>query len=376
MPAPEELLEKLEERFIMGEITEETYKELKAKLISRSGGQSTTVGDIGGIRSEGGDVKIGSSEVKTGGHYVGGDYVEDKSDIATKRGQKCPICNVLVKDDYFQCPRCGRDFIHEKHQKETQEYYRTHRYVCIDCFEEIETEYKIKTTPGYLSDGPLPGMQFAYIPGGSFMMGTDVIPGWPPVHKVTLQPFQMQTTPVTQRQWVEIMGNNPSYFEGDDRPVECVSWDDCQEFIKKLNQRDPGKEYRLPSESEWEYACRAGTTTRFYTGADESDLDRAGWYEGNSEGESHPVAQKEPNVWGLYDMHGNVNEWSEDAWHSHYKGAPDDGSAWIAGGSHDRVLRGGSGEDGPNKCRSTDRSQNNPRNRFYYYGFRLAYIVW
>ena len=133
-------------------------------------------------------------------------------------------------------------------------------------------------------------------------------------HRVTLtKGFYMGATEVTQSQWKAIMGNNPSYFKGDNRPVEKVSWDDCQEFIRELNLQEGGNKYRLPTEAEWEYTCRAGTTTRFCFGDSESRLGDYAWYSSNSSSKTHPVSRKKPNVWGLYDMHGNVWEWCEDS---------------------------------------------------------------
>ena len=172
--------------------------------------------------------------------------------------------------------------------------------------------------------------------------------------------------------WQAVMGSNPSFFKGDNLPVESVSWNDCQEFIKKLNQRDPGKGYRLPSEAEWEYACRGGTATKYHSGNSESDLGRVDWYSGNSGSKSHSVGQKSPNGWGLYDMHGNVWEWCEDRWHADYNGAPTDGSAWTSGSSGHRVLRGGSCYYYPKFCRSAERYGDDPDTRFKNYGFRLA----
>ena len=224
--------------------------------------------------------------------------------------------------------------------------------------------------------GPLPGMEFVRIPTGSFMMGS------PPSekryrdevlqHRVTLKSFYMQTTEVTQRQWREVMGSNPSNFMGDNLPVEQVSWNDCQEFIRKLNQRDPGKGYRLPTEAEWEYACRAGTTTRYYSGSSDSDLGGVGWYEGNSGSKTHPVGQKQPNGWGLYDMHGNVWEWCEDKWHDNYNGGPADGSAWVSGSDNSRVYRGGSWYNNGRRCRSAGRSWFLPADHYDHLGFRLV----
>ena len=233
---------------------------------------------------------------------------------------------------------------------------------------------------GQSVSGPLSGMEFALIPAGSFMMGSpsdesgrDSDEG--PQHRVTISSFYMMTTEVTQGMWREVMGSNPSHFKGDNLPVESVSWNDVQEFLTKLNRRDPGKGYRLPSESEWEYACRAGTTTKYHSGNGESDLGRVGWYRGNSDNRTHPVGQKSPNSWGLYDMHGNVWEWCEDWYHSSYNNAPIDGSAWISPSGSGRVLRGGSWGYDAGACRSADRYGDGPSDRDSNLGFRLARSV-
>ena len=195
-----------------------------------------------------------------------------------------------------------------------------------------------------------------------------------PLHSVYVESFKMQTTEVTQEQWKAVMRTDPPIrlFKGDNLPVRCVSWNNVQNFINKLNRMDPGKNYRLPSEAEWEYACRAGTASEYYTGDDESDLSRAGWYRGNSGGEAHPVAQKEPNAWGLYDMHGNVCEWCEDWDHDTYDGAPADGSAWLYPPGSKRVSRGGSFIGFPGHCRSAFRHRDSPDRPRGTFGFRLV----
>lgn len=210
------------------------------------------------------------------------------------------------------------------------------------------------------------GMEFVEIPAGEFMMGsTNGKASEQPIHQVRIgQPFYMGKYEVTQTQWQSIMGTNPSNFSScDNCPVEQVSWDDAQRFLAKLNDRNDEFHYRLPSEAEWEYACRAGTTGD-YAG----DLDSMGWY-GNNSGNSrldadrifredqsnyfkrlqnngnrtHPVGTKQPNAFGLYDMHGNVQEWCQDWGHDNYAGAPTDGSAWLSReGKKSRVSRGGS----------------------------------
>lgn len=236
---------------------------------------------------------------------------------------------------------------------------------------------------GTVSQEPPSDMQFVCIPAGSFSMGSSSSESGHesnegPVHTVTIQSFEMMTTEVTQGMWQEVMGNNPSYFTGDlNRPVEKVSWDDCQEFVDAMNDLDPDHEYRLPTESEWEYACRAGTTTRFYWGNDPGHtlVDEYEWYQENSGNTTHPVGQKFPNAWGLYDMGGNVLEWCQDYWHedySSYSGAPRDGSPWVYPSDSYRVGRGGNLMYRARYCRSATRTIGSPDSRRSDLGFRLA----
>jgi formylglycine-generating enzyme required for sulfatase activity len=204
------------------------------------------------------------------------------------------------------------------------------------------------------------GIDIVPIPTGTFIMGYDSLNSdfrydENPIHRVTISPFYIMTTEVTQLQWKKVMGNDPSYYKGDSLPVENISWDDAQEFITKLNQLDPTKIYRLPSEAEWEYACRAGTSCHYYSGNEKSDLEKVGWYSKNSGGKTHIVASKEPNAWGLYDMHGNVWEWCEDWHHDNYRDAPNDGSAWISPPGTFRVARGGSWSNSNTDAYSTNR---------------------
>jgi formylglycine-generating enzyme required for sulfatase activity len=223
------------------------------------------------------------------------------------------------------------------------------------------------------------GMEFVLIPAGKFMMGGRANSFERPPHIVTLsQPFYFQTTQVTQGQWQKVIGDNPSYFKdcGDDCPVEQVSWNEAQDFIKRLNEIEEKDNYRLPTEAEWEYACRAGTTTEFFFGDDDSKLSEYGWYSKNSREKTHPVGQKNPNVWGLYDMHGNVWEWVEDDYHNNYEGTPSDGGAWSdKPRGANRVMRGGSWYNGAHGCRSAIRDFFSPVSRYYFIGFRLARSV-
>jgi len=245
-------------------------------------------------------------------------------------------------------------------------------------------------------------MTFVYIPPGTFMMGSpksekklyelddkELYDGDAELykrgllsndevrHEVTLtKGFYMQTTPVTQGQWKAITGDNPSEFKdcGDYCPVENVSWNDAQAFIEKLNLMEgllEGKEvYRLPTEAEWEYACRAGSEGAFCFGDDddESKLVDYAWYRSNDS--THPVAEKKPNVWGLYDMHGNVWEWVED-WYDKYPSVSVTDPAGPDRGDY-RVVRGGSLYDRAHDCRCAKRSSETPTDRRYTnVGFRL-----
>ncbi len=219
------------------------------------------------------------------------------------------------------------------------------------------------------------GIEFIWIPPGSFTMGQNRNAlDERPEHPVTLsRGFWMGTFPVTQGQWTAIMGGNPSGFQGNDAlPVENVSWDDCKDFIEKLNALDMGT-FRLPTEAEWEYACRAGSTGRWCFGDDEESLFEYAWTLDNAAGRTHPVGEKRPNAWGLHDMHGNVCEWCEDRWHPDYLGAPADGSAWLDGEYEERVTRGGSWCILTPECGCAYRSWNAaPGMRTDFMGFRLA----
>jgi formylglycine-generating enzyme required for sulfatase activity len=223
-------------------------------------------------------------------------------------------------------------------------------------------------------------LEFIQISGGEFMMGSpdddeDASDWEKPQHKVIIsQSFYLGKYPVTQKQWWTVMGNNPSYFSGDDNPVENVSWYDIQEFIKRLNEKKEGAgKYRLPTEAEWEYACRAGTTTKYSFGDDEKLLERYAWYDKNSEGKTHPVGGKAPNPWGLYDMHGNVDEWVAD-WYGEYpKGEATDPTGPESGSA--RAFRGGSWRLEAQNARSANRGWYVPVLRPALLGFRLAASV-
>jgi formylglycine-generating enzyme required for sulfatase activity len=235
-------------------------------------------------------------------------------------------------------------------------------------------------------------LEMVSIPGGQFQMGSPNGEGEDnecPQHTVTIKPFLMGKYPVTQAQWKAVaalpkishsLEPVPSRFKGDHRPVEEVTWHEATEFCTRLS-RQTGHEYRLPSEAEWEYACRAGTTTPFHFGemitTDLVNFDSNYTYASAPEGEwrkqTTEVGSFPPNAFGLYDMHGNVWEWCLDHWHDNYQGAPSDGSAWIAGGdSNFRLVRGGSWVSSPGYCRSAYRYLSNRVYRYDEGGFRVV----
>ncbi len=248
-------------------------------------------------------------------------------------------------------------------------------------------------------------LEMVAIPGGTFLMGSPEGEGYDdekPQHEVTVEPFFIGKYPVTQVQWRAVaalprvdrdLKPDPSYFKGDNRPVEYISWFDAVEFCARLS-KVTGKDYRLPSEAEWEYACRAGTTTPFhfgetittelanYCGTDEKigETLYQGYYGEGPLGiyrrETTPVGLFPANPFGLHDMHGNLWEWCIDHWHENYEEAPTNGNAWIVNNENDnrigRLLRGGSWYYNPEYCRSANRNRNSPDNDDYDIGFRVV----
>ena len=222
---------------------------------------------------------------------------------------------------------------------------------------QVKGQVKTITLPGGVD------MQFALIPAGEFLMGSpetapDRDPDEGPAHQVKISlPFYLGTTEVTQRQWKALMGNNPAVFkvfpEHLEHPVEMVSWNDCQRFIEKLNTLGLGK-FRLPTEAEWEYACRAGTTTRYFWGDESKGIREHCWYNRTSYARTYPVGTKKQNPWGLYDMAGSVWEWCSD-WKAPYpaEGLRVDPKGPVSGKV--KIFRGGSWYDFENSLRAANR---------------------
>lgn len=296
----------------------------------------------------------------------------------------CRKCAIELDDHFSFCPYCG-----------------TSR------FKPIKPIRPKKISHFEYLDGPLTDMKFSLIPAGSFLMGSPEDEKGrqiyeSPQHRVTIRPFYILSTLVTQVQWCELIVNNPSEFIGDNLPVDSVTWYEVQEFLRKLNDKYPGYNYRLPSEAEWEYACRAGTTTPFYNGKaistdkanydgnspyrskNECDWDLGGRIIGEFRNQTTPVRSFAPNAWGLYDMQGNLLEWCDDCKYDNYINAPIDGTAWVLdtfvrlpgiefNWPRNRVQRGGSWLSLPRDCRSAYRGSYNPGSRDGTSGFRIAF---
>lgn len=235
------------------------------------------------------------------------------------------------------------------------------------------------TTKASYSNGTLTvnGIKYnmVWVDGGTFRMGatpeqdSDAYSDEKPVHSVTLSSYYIGKTEVTQALWKVVMGNNPSYFKGDNLPVEDVSWNDCQAFIRKLNSLT-GQNFRLPTEAEWEFACRGGNNSRGYKYSGSNYIDNVAWYRDNSGGKTHSVATKLPNELGIYDMSGNVWEWCSD-WKGYYSsGAQIDPKGPYDGSS--RVHRGGSWNCVAGICRSFTRDLYGPYGHSGTFGLRLV----
>ena len=237
----------------------------------------------------------------------------------------------------------------------------------------------LQEIPGRFSNGVLTikgvSYEMVWVRGGTFRMGatseqgSDAESYEKPVHSVTLSGYYIGKTEVTQALWKAVMGSNPSFCEGDNLPVECVTWDDCQEFIRKLNALT-GQHFRLPTEAEWEFACRGGNNSRGYKYSGSNYINDVAWYGGNSGCKTHPVATKSPNELGIYDMSGNVCELCAD-WYGKYSSGAQTNPKGPYGGSS-RVERGGSWGHSAWDCRSSNRIDSDPTVHSLNLGLRLA----
>ena len=290
---------------------------------------------------------------------------------------RCPHCGRELRDDAKFCDNCGKELLKACPWEDCADYGKAilpmRAKFCPICGRPLQgnTEPSKQTFT-------VKGVAFKMIKveGGTFSMGatseqsSDAFDYEKPVHSVTLSDYYIGETEVTQELWEAVMGSNPSEFKGDNqRPVEYVSWYDCQEFIKKLNQLT-GKKFRLPTEAEWEYAARGGKYSRGYKYSGSNDVDEVAWYKSNSGETTHPVATKEANELGLYDMNGNVWEWCKD-WYGYYQSNSQTNPTGPSEGGH-RVLRGGGWYYFDGSVRVSNRNCSTPERRYDNYGLRLA----
>jgi formylglycine-generating enzyme required for sulfatase activity len=409
MPTPQELLQKLEERFILGEISEETYKQLKANLLARirslpTGAGGLSIGD--GTVAKLGDVEINERKTDVGGIVINVPTAQPAAPVPPGLVE-CPLCgrqNTLKGT--FRCRQCARPHLCVEHfvrkarmceecvEKDAEarrrvEEDRKRRQAALKAaqapppppkpafrvcnrwpFDAAEAQRRQQQTAAALGapdvkDFDLGGgvkLRMVLIPAGEFGMGSPPSEGGrsddETPRRVRIEaPFYMGKYPVTQEQWQAVMGNNPSRFKGAKNPVETVTWHDCVAAAEELATRFPRAGFALPTEAQWEYACRAGCKARFCFGASEGRLGNHAWYDGNSRSKTHPVGEKRPNAWGLHDVHGNVWEWTASPYSSEYDGSEMMGADEGGGG---RALRGGSWGNGPRDLRSAYRRRYDP----------------
>ncbi len=312
----------------------------------------------------------------------GADYLKiaaEKNHLRIESIQTCPLCKAEVDKESESCFTCGamlsRKCISCGYSNQINASFCSGCGVNLpDIVEIVANQQASKMLQKH--DGALSSASFVRIPAGSFMMGVTRALGSNdsdfsfPRHRVMVSSFELMTTQVTQIMWEKYMGSNPSQFVFPSNPVENISWNDCQDFIGMLNELDPKHRYRLPSEAEWEYACRAGSDSRYFWG---NEMDEAYcWSRVNSNSETHPVGSKLPNRWKLFDMSGNVWEWCQDSWANNYIGAPCDGTAWESSDIVDCVRRGGGWVDDEDNCCSASRGCDEAEDKDFVLGFRLV----
>ena len=363
--------ERLPQKAICGNCKKEIDPEWKACPFC---GQATVGGAVSASTSADGDSSVNDAVVQgnidqSRGKVDGGVHVYAGVPAqATHQVVACPLCGVKNEEKgTFRCQRCGRDHLCQDHLDRVAR-----------CCEECAAGAQAVREPE--KEVEVSGIRFMYVPPGEFLMGSpesdqDAFDYEKPQQSVRItRGFYMGKYPVIQAQYEAVMGETPSHFGGGSRPVEMVSWHDAVAFCEKLSAQC-GQEGRLPTEAEWEYACRAGTQTRYCFGDDAQRLGEYAWFNGNSGSETHPVGQKRANAWGLHDMHGNVWEWCSDWYDEGYyaQSLIEDPPGPAQGVS--RVLRGGSWSRSAALSRSAYRGPGGPSASYKGGGFRVALCV-
>lgn len=288
--------------------------------------------------------------------------------------QTCPVCGATNDIYALYCPACGWTYIPFQSRKMDEKRLATSKALWASRGKADQTIEEVQT-----QKLPQPIMELIHdmvrVEGGTFTMGAtpeqgeDAFEDEMPAHKVTLSTFSIGRYPITQDQWEAVMGNNPSHFKGEKRPVESVSWFDCQEFAKKLSEMT-GRHFRLPTEAEWEYAARGGKKGKRYKFSGGHILEQIGWYNENSGNISHEVGKKSPNELGLYDMSGNIWEWVQD-----WKGDFTEGDQVNPTGPEtgiERVCRGGGWNREIDRARVSYRGDDQPTLRYCSLGLRIV----
>ena len=310
---------------------------------------------------------------------------DDSTESSLTVAQTCSECGRECPEGQMLCDECDGKVVEAGEEVVVQEFVPVEpaepTYYADQPNTDLTGSSLSMSADGKSQTLTLPGnvkLEMRKIPAGSFTMGSPTSePGrWSgneTQHEVTLtKDYWLGTFEVTQAQWQAVMGNNPSYFNGDDLPVGHVSWEDAKEFCEKLNndsfvKKPKGYLFDLPTEAQWEYACRAGTATAYY-----GNVEGIAWYGGNSDGEIQPVGRKKPNAWGLYDMHGNVCEWCRDWFEDDYADDPEFLRRQASGSR--RVCRGGCWNNPAELCRSAKRGGRSPDRQSHDLGFRLALV--
>lgn len=288
--------------------------------------------------------------------------------------QTCPVCGATNEINALYCPACGWTYIPFQSKKMDEKRLATSKALWAS---RGKADVTIEEVPAQILPQPIMELihDMVKVEGGTFTMGgtpeqgNDAFDDEKPVHKVTLSTFSIGRYPITQDQWEAVMGSNPSHFKGEKRPVESVSWFDCQEFAKKLSEMT-GRHFRLPTEAEWEYAARGGKKGKRYKFSGGHILDLVGWYNENSGNTSHEVGKKSPNELGLYDMSGNIWEWVQD-WKGDYT---EDDQVNPTGPETgiERVCRGGSWNREIDRARVSYRGDDQPTLRYCSLGLRIV----
>lgn len=334
------------------------------------------------MKNTGTDVKKVKEEIKAiekEGYLL---YAQEKrlfDELAAKKRQigegtvTCPVCGETNEVNSLYCPRCGWAFIPFTSKKLDEKRLNTHRRV----WSGLTSGNKAPEVPTSNLPAPIKELidNMVKVEGGTFMMGgtheqgEEAFSDEKPPHKVTLSTFYIGRYPITQEQWKAVMGNNPSYFQGERHPVEQVDWMDCQEFVEKLSKMT-GIRFRLPTEAEWEYAARGGRKSKGYKYSGGDLLPQIAWYNENSGGTSHEVGQKAPNELGLYDMSGNIWEWVHD-WKGDYSEEALTNPTGPETGD-ERVCRGGGWNREHDRCRVSYRGDDQPDLRYRSLGLRVV----